>query len=261
MRLAIGVKTFNPGSTGRSDLLRGTVRSLRQCFDAPIYLLDNGSTEETLPLLSTCASTTGAIWKRSRSTDGNVTPGRGYNLLLEWIGRTELEAHGALPDVVIFSDDDMHWRADAHPQDKLRAIWGASSCPEGDWSRVAIVSGLLEPEWHWNTPRLTMRPGGVPVLVRDSAPGAAWTFRLNPLRQDGDVPIIGEKLRTMLDRDGPQVFAESWGADYRFCELLRREGRTVAQVDLADHRGWGRSTHGNEAPGSAMPLDRKKWGV
>jgi hypothetical protein len=259
--VAIGVKTFNPVSTGRSDLLHGTVRSLRQCFDAPIYLLDNGSTDDTLALLSRCSSTTGAVWKRARSTDGNVTPGRGYNLLLEWIGRTETAAHGALPDVVVFSDDDMWWRADAHPFDKLRSIWSAVTAPEGDWSRVAIVSGFLEPEWHWNKPRLTMRPNGVPVLVRDSAPGAAWTFRLTPLRPDGEVPKIGEKLRALIDRDGPPIFADSWGADFRFCEILRREGRMVAQVDLADHRGWGRSTHGNEATGSAVPLDRKKWGV
>ena len=261
MRFAIGVKTFDPISTGRSELLSGAVKSLRKCFDAPIYLLDNGSADDTVALLARISAATGSVWRREGHEDGNTSPGRGYNRLLAWMARSELDAHGSLPDVVIFSDDDMWWRADTSPEQKLRAIWSSPAPPGDPWRDVAIVSGLLEPEWHWNTPRQTLRPGGIPVLVRDSAPGAAWTFRLNPVREDDPVPIIGKRLRSMLGSDGPPVFAETWGADFKFCELLRQKGLTVAQLDLADHRGWGRSTHGNEAVGTAVPLDRKKWGV
>jgi hypothetical protein len=257
MRLVVGVKTFNPVSTGREDLLASTLKSVRRCFDAPVYLLDNGSTEdprEEGPILAMAHH----VW-HGRYEDGNHTPGRGYNRLLGWIAKEELRERGALPDLVVLSDDDVVWRQEARPEHTLRQVWSAPS--EGDWQKVAIVSGLLEPEWHWNTPRSVVRPNGVPVLIRDSAPGAAWSFRLTPVRADQPSPIVGRLLREYLDGGGPPVFAECWGADFRFCVWLLGRGLSVGAVDLADHRGWGRSTHGNKAVDHAVPLDRAKWGI
>jgi hypothetical protein len=105
------------------------------------------------------------------------------------------------------------------------------------------VSGLLEPEWHWNRPRETVEFGGVRVLIRDSAPGAAWSFRASAW------PAIEKHVR------------RAFGFDYDACVGLRTEGYRVGQLDLADHAGWAHSTHGNRAIEDARPLDRKKWGV
>ena len=46
-------------------------------------------------------------------------------------------------------------------------------------------------------------------------------------------------------------------------KLLRGYGCKIAQMDLAEHIGWGFSTHGNDADQhlDGKPLDRDKWGV
>jgi len=138
----------------------------------------------------------------------------------------------------VWSDDDMLWKPGA--EQKLGAFWGA---PASERDNVAIVSGLLEPVWHWNTPRSTVEAGGVRVLVRDSCPGAAWSFN-NP------------RMVWPLD-NGHATF----GYDYKACGRLRESGLKVAQIDLADHLGWEASTHGNDALKDSKPLDRQHWGV
>ena len=141
------------------------------------------------------------------------------------------------PDIVVFSDDDMEWKEGA--EQKLIALW--SQAP----ADLAIVSGLLEPDWHWNTPRETLTLAHTNVLVRDSCPGAAWTFRAP------DWGIIKKHI------------VKDFGYDHKACVALRKDGYRVAQIDLAEHIGWGFSTHGNEANQAvdSRPLDRVKWGV
>jgi hypothetical protein len=82
----------------------------------------------------------------------------------------------------------------------------------------------------------------VNVLVRDSCPGAAWTFRW---QDEGTIfPVKAD-----------------FGYDVDACKYLVASGYEVAQLDLAEHAGWGASSHGNEAHAAGMPLDREKWGV
>jgi hypothetical protein len=81
------------------------------------------------------------------------------------------------------------------------------------------------------------------VLVRDSVPGAAWSF-----------------VETRWRHFGPVV--DDFGYDSKVCEKLRAKRRMVAALDLAEHE-WGMSSHDNEPMMRAdtEPLDRKKWGV
>jgi len=240
-------------STLRFELLEQTVRSIEKAFPtSELFLLDNGSTdgswdavEELLgPKGIECAEC-GRVQQRGRwhvnnkpgEPEGNYTPGAGYHrLYYHMFGHTQ--GGQAVAPYWVWSDDDMLWRPGA--EEKLRLFW--AEAPKS----IAIVSGLLEPVWHWNTPRETVEYGGVRALVRDSAPGAAWTFgRTCPI----PIPCRSE--------------LHDFGCDYESCKLLRSRGFKVAQMDLADHIGWGYSTHGNDANEhvDGRPLDREKWGV
>jgi hypothetical protein len=165
--------------------------------------------------------------------DGNHTPGRGRNWIRHHLLALRSEQRWDF-DVVVLSDDDMEWKVGA--SEVIEAIWNNPS------DKLVIVCGLLEPVWHWNTPRRTQECGGVNVLVRDSCPGAAWTFRW---------------------KDEEKIFPvkADFGYDVDTCRRLVAEGYEVAQVDLAEHAGWGASTHGNEALAAGQPLDRDKWKV
>lgn len=166
---------------------------------------------------------------------GNYTPGAGALAMGDLLSYK----YGKFPEFngVVFSDDDMVWRP--------RAAEMVSHLLRHKPDDVKIISGLLEPEWDWNTPlRTEATPGGVNMLVRDSCPGAAWFFTPRDWR-DVICPLVLAKF----------------GYDYDACVALKKEGFEVAQVDLAEHAGWGASTHGNEAINHGKPLDRKRWGV
>ena len=103
----------------------------------------------------------------------------------------------------------------------------------------------MEPLFAWNTPRGTEECGGLRLLIRDSTPGAAWSFRAS------DMPLFCS------------IVEKRFGYDYQACLALGRLGKRIGQLDLADHAGWGYSTHGNAAVDdiNTRPLDREKWGV
>jgi hypothetical protein len=250
----VGVVTYNPMSTLRFELLERTVRSIEKAFPtAELLLLDNGSTDgswdaivellggERTPCIGKLTCSKCGRWHLTDAVGdpaGNFTPGAGcHRLYYHMFAHTD--GGQARAPFWVFSDDDMAWKEGS--ETKLRRFWEAAR--ETD---IAILGGLLEPVWHWNTPREVVEYGGVRVLVRDSAPGAGWTLgepRLLP------VPC-NEKLHC-------------FGFDYETCKLLRSKGYKVAQMDLAEHIGWGFSTHGNEANEhvDGRPLDRDKWGV
>lgn len=250
----VGVVTYNPMATLRFELLERTVRSIEKAFPtSELFLLDNGSTDgswdavqELLGVSGTkCAECGGAQqrgrWHAKRDQgppEGNFTPGAGCHRL--WY---HLFAHTdggrARAPFWVFSDDDLVWREGS--ETKLRRFWDAA-CD----SDIAILGGLLEPVWHWNTPREAVEYGGVRVLVRDSAPGAGWTL--------GEPRLLPVPCNEQL---------HCFGFDYEACKILRSRGYKVAQVDLTEHIGWGFSTHGNEANEhlDGRPLDREKWGV
>lgn len=215
--------THNAISGLRLSLVEEAVASLRAVFpDSGVVVLDNGSTDGT------------DVWVGEQEggvvyvpEDGNHTPGRGRNVLIDLLRKDR-------PDVVVLSDDDMVWKEGA--AELIAELW--SNAPDD----VVIVGGLLEPVWHWNTPRETLDFGVVRGLIRDSVPGAAWTVRAAHL--DKVFPV-----------------KDDFGYDYATCCSLRGHDLRVASLDLADHAGWGYSTHGNDPRWTAKPLDREKWGV
>lgn len=264
-RIQIGVLTHNPMATMRFGLLEGTIASLREAFpeewrsgaehllaiayggpkfpEVQITIFDNGSTDGTAAWLAGEREAKRLHGYGYVPEDGNTSPGRGENELVKML-TVQARLSAELGDgvrwrdadlgIFVLSDDDMRWKPGAAA--KLRRFW--AEAPED----LVIVAGLLEPEWHWNTPRETVEHGGVRALVRDSAPNAAWTFRA---------------------RDRERIFplVEDFGQDYDACQRLAKAGLRVAQMDLAEHVGWGLSTHGNDAIDEGKPLDRERWGV
>ena len=221
MKIAVGILTHNVMSTLRQGLLESTLSSVENAFpSADRVLMDNnstdGSTEHVMSL--------GGFGFRQ----DNGKPGTGRLGMMPHLLKFD-------PDIIVFSDDDMLWKSGT--ENKLLDLW--SQAPPD----LAIVSGLLEPVWHWNTPRETLTLAHTNVLVRDSCPGAAWTFR---------APDWGIIKKHMV---------KDFGYDHKACVALGKEGYRVAQIDLADHIGWGYSTHGNEADKTGRPLDRERWRV
>lgn len=248
----VGVVTFNPMATLRFEVLEQTVHSIEKAFPASeLFLIDNCSTDGSWDAVCEvlgdkgifcreCNTNQRGRWHAARGGDfppDNFTPGAGRFRL-----RGHMNDHVFSKSVVeqspfwVWSDDDMLWKPGAEA--KLRHFWAEAP------SDIDIVSGLLERVWHWNTPRETVDAGGVRVLVRDSAPGAAWTFRTPRVL---DLPTTSALWR--------------FGYDYESCKMVIARGAKVAQIDLAEHLGWECSTHGNEANQSGRPLDRERWGV
>jgi len=233
--VVVGVLTYNALSSLRLPLLERTLASIDKAFPtADKILFDNGSTDGHIEwCMEFCGS---ANWRCAWHNGENTSAGGGRNKIqaLMRLG----DPRGAA-DVMVFSDDDMEWKLGA--EDKIVEIWKHAP------TDLALVSGLLEPVWHWNTPRETVQCGSVPVLVRDSCSAAAWTMRAGMWEHMGP-------LREKMDE---------LGEDYDACQRIAEADLKVAQVDLAEHIGWQHSMHGNEADQhlDSRPLDREKWGV
>lgn len=240
MKFVVGIMTHNTMANLRLSLLEQTLDSIHRAFPgADKILFDNGSTDGTERYVEELDDPRLALrvaWKPPNTWPGATTPGAGRNALLPRMLCFE-------PDILVFSDDDMAWKEGA--EERLIEVW--RHAPKD----LFLVSGLLEPEWHWNTPRETVACGREKILVRDSCPGAAWSFRAS------DVP----RSSSSKHPPDPPYFAPSFGYDYKFCCALREFGYRVAQMDLAEHIGWGASTHGNDAVEHGKPLDRARWGV
>ncbi len=226
-KLVVCVVTHNVFATLRSDLLIKTVKSIEAGFEGcDKILLDNGSSDGTDEFCLESHDIS-REWQvvAYKPKDGITTPGRGHNELIKHVLARK-------PGVVVFSDDDMRWKP-----------WAAKTISDFWQSKPSdpvILCGLLEPEWDWNTPRETITRGGVKALVRDSCPGAAWSF----LADSHVMPVD-----------------DGFGYDHKKCIELRECGFRVAQIDLCEHLGWEMSTHGNNALAHAgnQPIDKKKW--
>ena len=241
LKTIVGVLTYNAVSTLRFELLEQTVASLRHAFDGPIYVLDNGSTDGSANALKELEGIDDVVTCAHVSRDGNTTPGRGRNELMQLLRQDRRQQY----DLVVMSDDDMVWGLEAQPL--LSDLWAYAPAD------LVLVSGLLEDDvWPWNEPREAITCGGVPLLVRDSTPAAAWSFRM----QDWSKVF---PLKETLEGDGE---------DYDACKRLRAAGMRVAQLDLATHIGEGYSQLGNDELRSvttralsSRPLDRERWGM
>lgn len=230
--IAVGIMTHNVIAGLRHDLLVATMESAACAFlGSRITVFDNNSTDGTRELVRAYGGVA--------NCGGNGTPGAGRNHMLRalWMQST---------DILVLSDDDMQWHADAG--ERLVAFFGSHDCP----LRVALVSGLLEPEYPWNTPRETVSAGGMAVLIRDSCPGCAWAI---PRRH-----LWGDRWSAMQHL---RLFKDDFGYDHDYCIRLAEDGLVVGQLDLATHLGWEASTHGNRADRDirAKPLDRSRWGI
>lgn len=241
LKTIVGVLTYNAISTLRFELLEHTVASLRQAFEGPIYVLDNGSNDGSANALKDLESMNDVFTCAHVSRDGNTSPGRGRNQLMRLLRQAAHQPY----DVVVLSDDDMVWGLEAGPL--LGDLWAYA--PDD----LVLVSGLLEEYvWPWNEPREAITCGGVRLLVRDSTPAAAWSFRM----RDWDKVF---PLKETLEGDGE---------DYDACKRLRAAGLRVAQLDLATHIGEGYSQLGNDEIRSVTTralesrrLDLKRWGM
>lgn len=234
MNFLVGVLSHNAVSTLRCRLLERTLWSLENAFTGrTLLVLDNDSPDGSGEWVRALRSA--ALRVLYHSPDGNTSPGRGRNELMRALAPF---ARGG-DDIVVLSDDDVLWAN--YAEARLRRFWAAAPAD------LIILSGLLEPDWPWNTPRELIECGGVKALVRDSAPAAAWTFRL------GDWGNLGPLLETT---DGE-------GEDFDACQRLRAAGFRVAQIELASHIGEGYSQLGHDADRkiAGRPLDRERWGL
>jgi hypothetical protein len=215
VRVSVAVRAWNVIENGRLDFFTTTLDSLRDAghpFD--LLLVDNGSTDGTSELV---AERGGYVAPRSGERN---EAGHGMTVAIE-------RALACRPDLVVFSDDDIAW----HPGFLRRLVEFWAHAPHD----IALLSGYVEPRWYWNTIRSAVECGGVRAIVRETAPGGAWTFPAAHWRW------IAPLLPGMV-------------ADADACHRLRRAGFRLAQADLATHLGAGHSTWGNEPP-PGEPVD------
>lgn len=231
LAFAVGILTYRAPEKGRKDLLMRTYASVSLTFglsNAAIVVLENGFTTDRAAdwfyHYPDCATFIA-------NKDGQCGPGRGRNNLMRLFSELDVSDD----TIVVLSDDDMVWDSELTTQ-KLLRFW--KEAPDD----LLLVSGLLEDVWDWNIPRGRIDAGGERALWRDSAPGAAWTFPYDRWKRFGPI------------EDG-------FGSDYSTCQRIVSLGGRVAQMDLAKHIGWGKSTHGNESDKNATPLNRRRWGV
>jgi hypothetical protein len=227
--------TYNPMASLRWDLLEQTMASARVAFPGCLMVLadklsDDGSWEAQRELACRhCAHIANG------HTKGHQNHSPGMARTIAWDMMPFLLPYSD-PDktILVFSDDDMLWSPSA--KEWILSFW---QNPPPD---VAILCAYLEPDFSWNKPREVIDTGHVRALVRDSAPGAAWTFPMSMGKFIFPVPM-------------------TFGYDYKTCLKLAMMGKRVAQIDLCEHMGWEASTHGNDANLYAKPIDKARWGL
>lgn len=222
MKIAVAVNTFQVFATNRRDLLMDTLASIEPYLDAlhSFTLLTCGSSDQTDMLV--------------HELGGIVDMGGSA----AWYAMQRCIEHALAsePDIVVFSADDLVY----HPGwlERLAAFWQAAP------NDVKLTSLFIEDyDYPWATVHEALDIGGERALIRDSAPGASWSFRASDARLI--LPI-------------PQV---SPGEDLQRCAALRSQGHRMAQIDLCEHRGERRSAWTNMSWAHHPPLDRAKWGL
>lgn len=221
MKIVAGVLTFNAKTHDRFGLLQDNVWSLAAEADE-VVVWDNGSTDGTEDWVKSIG---GHLYD---SPDGVTTCGRGMNMLASGCA--------ARGDVVVLTSDDMYWRPGW--REVVERFWRNAD------PRVAIFSGLLEPEYPWSVPEGGIRVAGVHALIRPTVPGSGWTFRSHDwFNVIGPVP----------ESDGYD--------DVPTCRRLVTAGRLLCAADLAEHRGEDRSVWGNKSYQYARPLDTQGFEV
>lgn len=206
----------------RAEWLRQVVAALGEADE--VLLFDHHSLDGTGELVRELG---GTCWVHD---DGNRTIGRAMNL-----GHQAAADAAGADGIVVTAQDDVVWRAGWREQ--LEAFWADAPAD------VAILSGLLEPEFGWAAVLERVEFGGVAGLARLTVPGGAWTYR-------------GETWPYM--RWANEVAPSH---DMPICDRLRTQGARLVAADLAVHLGAYRSTWGNTSYAAAQPLDREHWGL
>jgi hypothetical protein len=214
IRVSIAVRAWNVMDGQRRAWFDATLASLKDAgHPYELFIVDNGSIDGSSELI---ASLGGHVVPRNA---GGNSSGSGMNIAIE-------RALSSQPDLIVFSDDDIAW----HPGFLRRAVEFWSHSPPD----LALLSGFIEPRWPWNAVRGVVHCGPLRTIIRESAPGGAWTF-----------PAANWRWIGPLD--------PGMSADYDACMRLRRAGFRIGQADLALHMGAGFSTWGNKPlPGAAL---------
>ncbi len=221
MKIAVGMLSHNPIANMRFDLFEQTKKSLQVAFPDDPMLVFGNG----------CTDGSEDFCDVNYiSTDGDHSPGRGCRELGDHLYRTGAE-------LLVMSDDDMIWRPEA--RETLVQFWLDGSLE----FRTAILCAYLEPDFSWSKPLRTIDVGGVRAIVRESAPSCAWTLN---------------RSKWMIIRN---LIEDGFGHDFKVCQEIRASNFEVAQIDLATHAGWGRSTYGNSANPDTKSINRKLWGV
>lgn len=219
MKVVVAVLTYN-----RIDLFGRTIGSLkRTAYPYQRIVVDNGSTDGTV------AATGKMGGKIILNTTGNSMIGYGFRLATE----AALEFG---PDLVVFSGDDFEYR---HGWlEGLVAFWKAAP------PAVALCGMHLETVYRWSAIRGAIELGGQRGLLRDSLPGASWSFR----------PTLWDEIKDLV-HDGSHRY------DRTVCRRLVQKGRLLVALPLSEHTGYGRRMWevGPELLGN--PIDRQRWRI
>lgn len=224
LKISAALLTWNQYRTGRHELFKSTLYSLRSGFPYSLDVLTNGSTDRTdlevLTLGGTVDNTNSACWY-------------GMQRCIELALSHE-------PDIVVFSADDITYKDGWH--ERLIDFW--QHAPDD----IKLASLFIEPEWtQWNRVTEAHDIGSERVLIRDSVPGASWSFRASDTHLVLPIPTI------------------SPGEDLEVSRRIRAAGYRLAQLDLASHDGeavsaWGNRSHlrSDMIPAHVV---KAKWGI
>lgn len=220
MKIAVACNTFDVFRTGRRDLLMDTLASIprEQCHS--FTLLTCGSSDQTDMLVAEL---------------GGIVDNGGSKA---WYGMQRCIEHALAtePDIVVLSADDIEY----HPGwlSRLVSFWQAAP------DNVKLASLFIENyDYPWATVNEAVEIGGERVLMRESVPGASWSFRARDVHLILPIPEL------------------SPGEDLARCRILRQQGYRLAQLDLATHAGERQSAWQNMSWAQHPPLDRQKWGL
>lgn len=223
MNIVPAVLTWDVHRTGRFEFLQRTLASIRAEGIEPL-LITNGSSDGTDKF----------VLAQPRGIVENSNPKMFWGATVAILAAIDAGA-----DVVVLSADDIEYKPGW--LSKLRAFWEAAP------DNLVLAGGFLEPVYPWAEIKGAVEYGGVRALVRDSVPSASWTFRA----RDWDI---------IKHRPTGTVYPQSPGEDLETCKMLRALGKTLVQLDLAEHIGERQSSWSNESWKIAQPLDRKAWG-
>lgn len=223
MKVSCALLTWNQFRTGRHDLFKSTLYSLRSGFPYSLDVLTNGSTDRTdlevLTLGGTVDNTNSACWY-------------GMQRCIELALSHE-------PDIVVFSADDITYHPGWH--ERLIDFW--QHAPDD----IKLVSLFIEEGWPWNTVREARDVGSERVLIRDSCPGASWSFRASDAHLVLPIP------------------QQSPGEDHLVNQRIKDAGYVLGQLDLAEHSGARQSAWGNKSSfrPDTVPVEtiKAKWGI